>query len=128
MTVAFEVFGRPAPQGSKTLMRGRMVESSKYLPAWRKAVAEAALAQQAETGWFCEGPVHVLIYFTVEKPKTVKRKHPTVPPDIDKLARSVLDSCSGVFYNDDAQVVKLIVSKRYGENPGAAIEIAPYND
>jgi len=109
-------------------MRGRMVESSKYLPAWRKAVAEAALAEQAETGWFCEGPVHVLIYFTVEKPKTVKRKHPTVPPDIDKLARSVLDSCSGVFYNDDAQVVKLIVSKRYGENPGAAIEIASYND
>ena len=109
-------------------MRGRMVESSKYLPAWRKAVAEAALAEQAETGWFCEGPVYVLIYFTLEKPKTVKREFPTVPPDVDKLARSVLDSCSGIFYNDDAQVVMMTVSKKYGEKPGATIEIAPYNE
>ena len=109
-------------------MRGRMVESSKYLPAWRKAVSEAALAEQAETGWFCEGPVYVLIYFTLEKPKTVKREFPTVPPDVDKLARSVLDSCSGIFYNDDAQVVMMTVSKKYGEKPGATIEIAPYNE
>ena len=128
MTVAFEVFGRPAPQGSKTIMRGRMVESSKYLPAWRKAVAEAAFQHQAETGWFCEEAVTVYVDFILEKPKTVKREYPTVPPDVDKLARSVLDSCSGVFYNDDAQVIKLVVTKQYGAQPGASIKITKYND
>jgi len=128
MTVAFEVSGRPAPQGSKTIMRGRLVESSKYLPAWRKAVAEAAFEKQAETGWFSEEPIEMHVEFTVLKPKTVKREYPTVPPDLDKLVRSVADSCTGIFYNDDAQIVKFVITKRYGEDQGASVKITEYND
>ena len=74
MTVTFTVLGRPAPQGSKTIMRGRLVESSKYLPAWRKAVAEAAAEVQAETGWYSEEALEMKVTFIIEKPKTVKRK------------------------------------------------------
>lgn len=128
MTITFEVFGRPAPQGSKTIMRGRLVESSKYLPAWRKAIAEAATQAQAETGWFSEEPLEMEVTFILEKPKSVKRDMPTVPPDLDKLARSVGDSCTGILYNDDAQIVKLVLVKEYGLEQGAKIKISNYND
>ena len=121
--IEFEVFGRPAPQGSKTIMRGRLVETSKYLPAWRKAIAEAATQANAETGWFSDQPLEMSVVFTLTKPKTVKREHPTVPPDLDKLARAIGDSCTGILYNDDAQVVKLRLQKQYGEQTGAVIKI-----
>lgn len=68
------------------------------------------------------------VNFIILKPKTVKREYPTVPPDADKLARSVLDSCTGIFYNDDAQVVSLLITKEYGETQGANIKISKYND
>lgn len=128
MTVTFTVLGRPAPQGSKTIMRGRLVESSKYLPAWRKAVAEAAAEVQAETGWYSEEALEMQVTFIIEKPKTVKRKYPTVPPDTDKLARSIGDSCTGILYNDDAQIIKLVLLKEYGPEPGAVVTISEYND
>jgi Holliday junction resolvase RusA-like endonuclease len=121
--IEFEVFGRPAPQGSKTIMRGRLVESSKYLPAWRKAIAEAATEAQAESDWFSDQPLEMSVIFTLEKPKSVKREQPTVPPDLDKLARAIGDSCTGILYNDDAQIVRLNLIKQYGEPEGAIITI-----
>lgn len=36
---------------------------------------------------------------------------PTVKPDCDNLAKSILDSLNGLAYQDDKQVVELIVKK-----------------
>jgi Holliday junction resolvase RusA-like endonuclease len=47
-------------------------------------------------------------------------------PDIDKLARGVLDALSGVLFHDDAQVIDLRVGKRYAgadEPASAAIRV-----
>jgi len=121
--IEFEVFGRPAPQGSKTIMRGRLVESSKYLPKWRSAISEAATEAQAESDWFSDQPLEMSVIFTLEKPKSVKREQPTVPPDLDKLARAIGDSCTGILYNDDAQIVRLTLMKQYGEPHGAIVKI-----
>ena len=121
--IEFEVFGRPAPQGSKTIMRGRLVESSKYLPAWRKAIAEAATEAQAETGFFSDQPLAVSVIFFLPRPKTVKRSLPTAPPDLDKLARAIGDSCTGILYNDDAQIVEMNLSKLYADDREAGCQI-----
>ena len=119
------MFGRPAPQGSKTIMRGRLVESSKYLPAWRKALAEAATQCQAETGWFSDQPLEMSVIFYLPRPKSIKRDLPTVPPDLDKLARAIGDSCTGILYNDDAQIVSLQLTKVYDDEheAGAIVTI-----
>lgn len=34
-------------------------------------------------------------------------------PDIDNLVKFILDCCTGVLYEDDTQVVKLVVTKMY---------------
>ena len=41
------------------------------------------------------------------------RTAPSTKPDIDKLTRSVLDACTGVAWDDDARIVRLVVEKRY---------------
>ena len=39
---------------------------------------------------------------------------PTMAPDLDKLARAVLDALTGLAFDDDAQVTILNCEKRYG--------------
>lgn len=102
-----------------------MIESSKKLPEWRKALAEGATLAQSQSELFFTDAVKVEITFQMPKGKTVKREFPTVVPDCDKLARSVLDAMTGILYNDDAQVVELHAFKVYSETPGAFIIVTP---
>ena len=43
--------------------------------------------------------------------------------DIDNIAKSIMDALNGFAYEDDCQVVRLEISKQYGENPRAEVRI-----
>ena len=112
----FFVAGDPAPQGSKKHVgNGRLVEASKKLKPWRATVARAAATECVPI----DGPVVVRLEFVMHRPKATPKTKPTPPavkrPDVDKLARGVLDGLTGRAYGDDSQVTKLIVSKRIAE-------------
>ena len=49
---------------------------------------------------------------------------PTVKPDCDNLAKSILDSLNGLAYHDDKQVVELVVKKYYAENAEVKIKLS----
>lgn len=130
------VNGRPAPQGSKTgyVINGRAVlkESSKFLPAWRSAVTEAALQEMhrsMDVRAF-DKPVRLSVEFYIERPANPKHKvFPGGKPDLDHLIRSVGDSLTkaGILL-DDALIVEIHAKKlwvgadTYPE-PGAKVEI-----
>lgn len=123
----FWVSGRPAPQGSKRHVGGgRLVEMSKAVGPWREAVrGEAQRVFPAQI----EGPVIVTVIFSLVPPKTVKRKSPCVRPDIDKLARAVLDGLTmGGAFADDAQVTQLTAIKKYAPLAGAMITVSRADD
>lgn len=138
---SFTVFGTdPAPQGSKKYVGTRrtaagntiplIIESSPKLPAWRKAVAEAvkqAMIDSGDDSKF-EGAVKVEAVFYLTRKPSVRRAYPTVPPDLDKLSRSLLDSIGfGGVWGDDSQVVRLEVSKKYAQGEsGVAVTISNY--
>lgn len=48
---------------------------------------------------------------------------PTVKPDTDNIAKSILDSLNGIAYLDDKQFVKLEVEKYYAQAPSVEIII-----
>lgn len=48
---------------------------------------------------------------------------PTTKPDVDNLAKQMLDVMNGVFFQDDRQIVFLSVEKHYAEIPQWQIEI-----
>jgi Holliday junction resolvase RusA-like endonuclease len=135
VNLTLEVFGRPAPQGSKRYVGGnraqggRFIEASKYLPAWRKAMTEAALIAIEEQGWVkASGPVEVDVTFYLERPATVTvkaRPWPIKPPDLDKLVRSLDGLTDAGVWDDDGQMVVLRASKVYADTrePGASIKI-----
>ena len=136
---SFTVFGsEPRPQGSKKYVGTRrtaagnniplIIEASPGLPVWRKAVSDAVVQAMHDSGDLSkfEGPVKVEAVFYLTRKPTVKRQYPTVPPDVDKITRSLLDSCKPVW-GDDSQVVRLEVSKVYATGqPGVAVTISNY--
>ncbi|NFS59368.1 RusA family crossover junction endodeoxyribonuclease, partial [Clostridium sporogenes] len=42
---------------------------------------------------------------------------PTIKPDVDNIAKVILDSLNGLAYKDDKQIVTCGISKWYGEDP-----------
>lgn len=127
--IEFRVIGLPAPQGSKKIIRGRLIEASgEKLRKWRKAISDAC--QQFGDSDIVLSPVGVDVEFYLPRPASVKqskRALPIVPPDLDKLLRGLLDGIgqSGVVWKDDSQVVEINAKKLYadGVDPGARIRI-----
>lgn len=118
------VVGIPAPQGSKkSIGNNRFVETSKKLPAWRKAVKEAA--EKVVDKPFTDA-VKVDVVFYMPRPKTVTRLYPTVPPDCDKLLRSTFDALTHAgVWTDDALVCKGSWEEVYADSrePGCELTI-----
>ena len=112
--------GTPIPQGSKSaaLINGRavMFEANKNHKVWRETLKE-----YFEGSTPTPNPVRVELIFCFTKPKTVKREHMSVKPDIDKLCRNVLDAATGHLFKDDSQVVILNARKDYGQMPGVLV-------
>ncbi len=142
-SVAFEVLGLPAPQGSKSayVRGGRAVvvdgssRSGRERHArWRADVTDAA--RRARTligGGSFAGPVEVSVtfYFAPVKSDAYRTRH-FVAPDIDKLVRSVLDSLtnSGLIH-DDSLVFSLSAKKFYAQEVrgfvGASVVVADWS-
>lgn len=136
---SFTVFGTdPAPQGSKKYVGTRrtaagnniplIVESSPKLPAWRKAVNDAVVQAMRDSGDLnqFDQAVKVEAVFYLTKPKTVKRDYPITPPDLDKLARGLLDGMKPCW-KDDSLVVRLEISKKYAVGQtGVAVTVTHF--
>ena len=75
--------------------------------------------------------VHIIAYYEIPKSISKKKKQemledkirPTIKPDTDNIAKSILDSLNGIAYKDDKQIVSLKVDKYYAEVPSVSVEI-----
>ena len=141
MTVTFTAYGTPVPQGSTRafVVQGRAVTTSanKNLRPWRDTMASAARFAMQEAGAKAlTGPVWVSATFVLPRPQSRPKRdrYPDRRPDLDKLARGLLDALTGPVLTDDAQVVGLDVAKRYvGDTdalpePGVRVELAAAQD
>jgi Holliday junction resolvase RusA-like endonuclease len=121
--INFFVDGLPVPQGSMKVINGRVIHNKgSELAAWRSAIALTARQKGARP---LTDPMYIHIKFYLPKPRTVKRLHPSVAPDLDKLIRAVLDGLTAIAYVDDGQVVSIVAEKAYGERIGADVSIGP---
>ena len=130
MKVLF-VEGEPVPKA-----RPRMGKNTKraYTPRKTKnAERMIRAAWIAENGAEPEeGPVQVFITFRYPplarwaKWKKEQRIPKPTRPDIDNLAKTVMDALNGIAYKDDNQVTWLSAKKCYTNEPaGTLIEVVP---
>jgi len=133
--IDFSVPGSPVPQGSGRALRLRrgprrgkgvvIPDNEPALYAYRAALGAVARRARRAAGVSdpFEGPVRLVVTFTLARPKTVRRALPHVRPDLDKLARAVGDALKGILYVDDGQVVQLSAWKVYGGTPETRITL-----
>lgn len=116
--IYFFIPGTPVQQGSKTgfsRFGSRSVQmtdqNAKTLKPWRHTVAT-----HADRGITFDGPLAVTLTFIMPRPKKPRWHLPAVKPDVDKLARAVLDGLTdGGLIEDDARVCDLDIKERYHE-------------
>lgn len=104
-----EVMACPRP---RHMRNGHTYMPTEYT-AYKRRVAEAYLA--AGGGHMGAAPVALTIdvmrHLPDGRPKRVSSEPDTVRPDVDNIAKGVMDALNGVAYDDDAQVVSLCVLK-----------------
>ena len=125
--LCFFVEGDPVPKG-----RGRIMSSGNkrwaVTPA-RTRMYESAVRETAEACMHSrpgpyDGPLYVRMTFHLPRPATVTRLWPFVKPDLDNLAKSVLDGLNGVVFRDEAQVCCMDLVKHYADaRAGVNVEI-----
>ncbi len=144
--IILEVLGAPAPKGSARAMliggRARVIASGstanqKQLKGWDVAVREAAWGICKDDGGprYVNTSLNVTIVFRLARPgghwhpkgglRPKAPAFPTTKPDIDKLARATLDSLTGIVFDDDSRIVRLVLVKLYAKSndEGATISI-----
>lgn len=105
-------------------------ESREY-KAYVKMLAVKAMGGQPP---IAESGVSVELVVIKRVPKTFsKRKRleaveggairPLTKPDVDNVAKAILDAFKGVVWMDDSQVVDLSISKWYGESPCTRVAV-----
>lgn len=136
-SVHFTVPGAPQGKGRGRIVRiagqSRIATPAKTV-AYEGLVAMAA--QQAMAGEApMAGPVRCVISVACAIPESwskTKRRDaatgallPAGKPDLDNVAKAILDGCNGVVWVDDKQVTSLEMRKRYSELPGVSVLAEP---
>jgi Holliday junction resolvase RusA-like endonuclease len=73
----------------------------------------------------------IMVYFPITKSTSKKKRtlmlegklRPTKKPDCDNIAKIILDALNTLAYDDDKQVVELLVMKEYAEVPRVEVRI-----
>ena len=81
-------------------------------------------------------PLKVQITAKFPIPKSFsKKKHeqavdgelrPTIKPDCDNIAKIICDALNGIAYDDDKQIIELVVIKNYAEKPSVVVRIEKF--
>lgn len=139
MNLIFTIPGEPTAQGRPRFStHGGFVkaydpEKSRNYKAYVKLLVSEAMQNIGLT--LTELPLGVEIIADVGIPASKSKKFkeqalnglqlPIKKPDVDNVAKIILDSISGIVYKDDKQIVKLTVSKKYSDTP--KVEVKIYN-
>lgn len=128
--VEFIIAGDPVPKGRPRISGGRAVTPDET----RKAEADFIVAAKqalrgAEHLLPLAGAVDLEVVFTLvptakkPKPEQAAGRWHTQTPDVDNLLKLVCDALNGLVWNDDAQVARVTVSKRWGTAASTAVKV-----
>ena len=123
--------GDPVPQPRPRItVRGRhgvaYVPKDHPIHEWRAKVREWMEGSVPPGQAFPMGGVglRVVMQFSLCRPKSNKARLPISRPDLDNLAKAVLDAGNGVIWGDDSQVTQVVMRKRWCGFVGVWLEIS----
>ena len=134
MTFTFEIVGEPQGKGRPRFStRGGFVKT--YTPektaSYENFVKLCYLNKYKGQKLDGEIIAEIIAYFSIPKSFSKKKRveaiegkiKPTKKPDTDNIAKTILDSLNGIAFEDDKQVVALLVKKLYGEEAKVVVAL-----
>lgn len=133
--IEFTVFGLPKGKARPRFVRtnkGVRTYTTKSTETYQNDVLWAYMDKYR--GVTLKGPIwaNISAYFPIPK-STPKKKRAGMKwydkkPDVDNIAKSVLDALNGVAYDDDKQIVVMIIHKEYSNEARVEIKLGEIND
>jgi len=124
----FEIHSTPRPQKQTILGKGRCYDPSKMT----KRHIQWQISPHAPKE-LIHGPIemHLTFYMPIPKHTPKRQKNSMIAnvlkhykrPDVDNLAYIVTNAMKGLIYDDDSQICRLILEKKYGEDPKTVVKI-----
>ncbi len=119
--ISFFIPGTP-----RSTQTGSVVRAGGRLIPIRRGTAWSGycglVAEQNKPEKPLEGALTVTLTFCRRAPKK-HGEYPTTRPDVENLAKGLLDSWNGILWRDDSQIVDLELSKRYDAREGVEVEV-----
>ena len=121
--IKFFVHGIPKPKARARVTKKGHAYTPDTTASWEQSVLIQALEHKPDHPW--DEPIGVGLEFNLPRPKSLskKRQWPSVKPDLDNLAKSILDALNGVYYTDDGRICEVVLRKKYSPNPGVEINL-----
>jgi Holliday junction resolvase RusA-like endonuclease len=135
LSIYFEVTGDPVGKGRPKFARhGNYVRT--YTPEktvfYEDHVAHAAKVAMKDLKPF-DGAVELTIQAVKQVPASWSRKRQIMAlegkikppkPDVDNIAKSIMDAMENICFDSDVQVYKLMIVKRYGDAGSASVHLS----
>jgi Holliday junction resolvase RusA-like endonuclease len=122
-TVHLVIDGEPVAKGRPRFYNGHTITPAKTSNYENYAKELFMISKQPKLEGYIEATIRA--YFSIPKSTSNKKRQlmlegeifPTKRPDLDNIAKIVLDALNKLAYDDDSQVVRLVIEKYYDDNP-----------
>lgn len=135
MAIRFTVPGEPKGKARPRIFTNKAGESQAVTP-------QDTLSYENLVRWIfnntmeskkLNGEIEAKIVAMYSIPKSMTKKnrqlidegklHPTKKPDLDNVAKIILDSLNKIAFDDDSQVTRLIVEKHFSDEPRVEVTL-----
>lgn len=130
-TVNFEVAGRPTGKGRPRFTRNGHVYTPKTTTEYENTIKQMYRITARDQFFSHDVSIGIVCFYRIPKNTSRKKRaamlsgriRPNIKPDIDNVAKIVMDALNGVAYEDDKQVINLKVSKYYSDTEKITVAI-----
>lgn len=133
MQTEFTVPGMPQAKSRPRFVRGTGRTYTPKTTVYYENLVKVSFTEQVKNWTITDKPCAASIVAFFPIPKSVSRPKralmimdkikPTRKPDLDNIAKSILDSLNGIAWNDDSQIVNIWISKHYAEEPRVEVTL-----
>lgn len=135
MAIRFTVPGEPKGKARPRVFTNKAGKSQAVTP--QDTVSYESLVRWVFTNTMearkLQGEIEAKIVAMYPIPKSMTKKnrqlidegklHPTKKPDADNVAKIILDSLNKIAFDDDSQVIRLIVEKHFSDKPRVEVTL-----
>lgn len=140
-TILFEIMGEPVAQGRPRAGKTFAGKTVLYDPAKSRDFKQYVrlVASQHAPKTLIEGPIHLSVDIYRQAPKKYQTKpkleliekgllRPTTKPDCSNYLKGIEDGLNGVMWQDDSQIIQVVVRKFYSMSPKVVVHISYFEE